>query len=65
VNPLQRLADVLAELAQTGNDAELEEALGLCLVFADIVMPEPNIDELFAELRERSETKTSAVRRIH
>jgi hypothetical protein len=65
MSPLQRLADALSELAETGNDAELEEALGLCLGFADIVMPEPNIDEAFAELRERSETKISPVRRIN
>jgi hypothetical protein len=65
VSPLQRLADAFAELAETGNDAELEKALDLCLEFADTVMPEPNIDEAFAELRERNGTKRNPVRRIN
>jgi hypothetical protein len=64
MSPLQRLADALAELAETGDAAELAKALGLCLGFADTIMREADIDEAFAEGRERSETKTSAVRRI-
>ena len=65
MNPLQRLADVLTELAETGDAVELEKALNLCLEFADTVMPEPMIDEAFAELRERSGLKRNPVRRIN
>ena len=44
MSPLQRLAEAMAELAETANDAELEGALGLCLGFSDMAMHELNID---------------------
>ena len=60
MSPLDRLAEAFAELAETGNDVELEKALGLCLGFADTIVPEPDIDEAFAELPERSGIKSPA-----
>ena len=63
MKPLHRLAKALAELAETGNYAELEKALDLCLRFADTIGREPN-DETFAELPE-SGTKRSPVRLLN
>jgi hypothetical protein len=65
VKPLQRLAKAFAELAETGNDAELEKALDMCLSFADTLGREPNIDETFAELPECGGTTSNPVRRLN
>ena len=62
MSPLERLAETLTELAETGNDADLEGALGLCLGFSDMVMHELNIDP---DLRERERTEQDPIRRLN
>jgi hypothetical protein len=47
---LQRLARLFAELADAGNDVEVERALDLCLGFADRIIHERNIEEALAQL---------------
>ena len=58
---LQQLAETFAQLAETGNDAELEEALDLCLGFTDRLMRERN-DEPLAELSESGSTQKNPIR---
>ena len=63
---LQRLAETFAELAENGNDTELENALELCLGFADRITHNcGDNDDSLKELREPSATERKSVRRLN
>ena len=65
MSPLQQLAEVFAELAQTGNEEELISALDLCLGFADRIVDDYNVDEMLAKLSESDKTERTPIRRLN
>jgi len=66
MNALQRLAETFAELAENGNDSELENALELCLGFADrIAHNRSDNGGSLTELRVPGATERNSVRRLN
>jgi hypothetical protein len=49
VSPLEKLSEVLAKLADTGDDIELKTALMLCRGFAVRIVRNRDIEGLLAE----------------
>ena len=65
MNALQRLAETFAELAENGNDTELENALELCIGFADRITHNVDNDNSLTKLREPGGTERNPVRRFN
>ena len=64
MNALQRLAETFAELAENGNDSDLENALELCLGYR-ITHNRSDDGGSLTELRVPGATERNSVRRLN